>query len=111
MNAADEHGVINSEGCKDPLIATAPGPGNGAAKPNYIAPDGPPSTAMTPTEIQPACDGTGNEQSKSGERALPAGQGESVRPILLSVFQELCELARPEIAASAVVAGACKVRS
>eukprot|EP00752_Nemacystus_decipiens_P009302 g8313.t1 len=41
---------------------------------------------------------------------VPVSQaaGEVVRPILLSALQELSELARPEIAASAVVAGACK---
>lgn len=35
--------------------------------------------------------------------------GEAIRPIFLNVLQDMCELARPEIAASVIVAGACKV--
>lgn len=44
-----------------------------------------------------------------GGGSVPQAAGEVVRPILLSALQEISELARPEIAASAVVAGACKV--
>lgn len=40
--------------------------------------------------------------------AIQAASG-GIRADLLDVFQEICELARPEIAASVVVAGACKV--
>lgn len=55
-----------------------------------------------------ASDGQGTIAGAGGDSGPPAA-GELVRPILLGVLQELCELARPEIAAAAVVAGVCKV--
>lgn len=46
----------------------------------------------------------------AGGGAAPQTVREVIRPMLLGVLQELCELTRPEIAASTVVAGACKVK-
>lgn len=50
------------------------------------------------------------EQLATAGVSTAAVAGEAIRPFFLSVLQEMCELARPEIAASAIVAGACKVR-
>lgn len=50
------------------------------------------------------------ERLATARDASAAVAGEAIRPFLLSVLQDMCELARPEIAASAIVAGACKVR-
>lgn len=79
----------------------------------------PPSAAKseTPDAERGGDDAGGGTAGGDEKETLAAGgggsvaqaAGEVVRPILLSALQELSELARPEIAASAVVAGACKV--
>ncbi|CAN0280045.1 unnamed protein product, partial [Ectocarpus sp. 12 AP-2014] len=43
-----------------------------------------------------------------GGSSVRQAAGKVIRPLLLGVIRELCELERPEVAAAAVVAGACK---
>ncbi|CAN0057466.1 unnamed protein product, partial [Ectocarpus sp. 8 AP-2014] len=43
-----------------------------------------------------------------GGSSVRQAAGEVIRPLLLGVIRELCEIERPEVAAAAVVAGACK---
>lgn len=128
MNAADEHGIIHPEICKEPFnggrsrsqqantLAGAgavsidfdnsdtDGEGNreGAARHNAPSADDKGSRTsapvQAPTKINPSNrDGAGVRGSMTVEHGL------------LGVLQELCELARPEIAAASVVASVCKV--
>lgn len=75
----------------------------------------PPSVARSEATSVEGGDGDGDGAIRDSKNetlvaaAVPRAAGEVVRPILLSALQDLSELARPEIAASAVVAGACKV--
>ncbi|CAM9178830.1 unnamed protein product [Scytosiphon promiscuus] len=116
MNAADEHGIIHPETCPNPVtgtktnadgvVAPAPGDDSSLQKPKCIA-DGvlPPATAIGGGETR---GDASVGQAGEGPSSLSQAAGGGVRGDLLGVFQELCELARPEIAASFVVAGACK---
>lgn len=78
----------------------------------------PPSVARSEAPNADGGEGGGGGVAGGEKKETRAGAGggsvsqaasEVVRPVLLSALQELSELARPEIAASAVVAGACKV--
>lgn len=133
MNAADEHGIIHPGKCPHPITGPkTAADGNGTTEDDDAVPGAPTSPApgddsslqskqQTPSVAQsePTVSGVENEgAATNGKQGTVAGSGgtlgpsasaEVIRPILLGVLQELCELARPEIAAAAVVAGVCKV--
>ncbi|CAM9783284.1 unnamed protein product [Ectocarpus sp. 4 AP-2014] len=83
-----------------------------------------PVPATTGSHTPPAPAGAAGEGGEKGDGATgDVGQGAStgvggssvrqaagevIRPLLLGVIREMCELERPEVAAAAVVAGACK---
>ncbi|CAM9142488.1 unnamed protein product [Laminaria digitata] len=134
MNAADEHGVIHPEACRHPITGNkkAPIPEEGSSsssnnnstsnsgEQNSRAPENDrsvskptttskPSPATMEKETLPVAKGDAMvEQLATAGVSTAAVAGEAIRPFFLSVLQEMCELARPEIAASAIVAGACK---
>lgn len=123
MNAADEHGIIHPEACKNPIAPTAkkgvtdtsskggertaaPTNDAGLRKPTTSKP--PPAGLATPTPTTE--NGEVGKQTGPRDGSSLAVGGDVIRPFLLNVFLGLCELARPEIAASTIVAGVCKVR-
>lgn len=122
MNAADEHGIIHPEKCKEPIDDRPPRSGDGTStgivEPKLSAGIHATATAYPEDTKLP-------ELHESLRAATASGGGEEgvvqradrpnttsttlLQAQLLSVFRELCELARPEIAAAGVVASACKV--
>lgn len=80
-----------------------------------------PTTTDSHTPPAPAAGGGGGGvegEGAAGDTGASTGgggslvrqaAGEVIRPVLLGAIRELCELERPEVAAAAVVAGACKV--
>lgn len=132
MNAADEHGIIHPEACRDPIDSLRQHPHQIISQPqdqsahnnNKIdgvtaAPSGgsnitlsnPCSTDLntTPaTATVPVGGGTGSSDGMT-RGGSHIGRAEEIRPLLLRTFQEICEIARPEVAAAAIVTGACKV--
>ncbi len=132
MNAADEHGIIHPGKCPHPITGPKTAANDtGTTNDDDKVPGAPTSAPgddsclqskqKTPSVAQSEPTASGGEDggaAANGEQGTvagsggtlgPAAPGEVVRPILLGVLQELCELARPEIAAAAVVAGVCKV--
>eukprot|EP00903_Cladosiphon_okamuranus_P012675 g11855.t1 len=137
MNAADEHGIIHPGTCPSPInglkrltaAATADttttttakdstptaeatsAPGDDSSLKFTAITDSQPTSSVKRSEAPNAEEGgdAKKEPVAGGTGAsVPRAAGVVLRPILLSALQELSELARPEIAASAVVAGACK---
>lgn len=122
--AATAKDTTSSNGNGDDASAgegTASAPGDDSSLKSKSIADSQSSPAVARPET-PDAEGEGNGDGGGAagddKKEAPAGGGEGpvaqaagevVRPILLSALQELSELARPEIAASAVVAGACKV--
>lgn len=112
MNAADEHGVIHPERSARALDGrvqlssrssidryAAPSPG--------ASPKGARTTSEENTVDQ--CQASKAEESTGGKRGSSCRGQRTPHSRLLGVLRELCEVARLDIAASAVVGGACKV--
>lgn len=124
MNAADEHGIIHPGTCPSPIngvkrpTSTAKdntpadkatsAPGDDSSLKSKPITDSQPPSSVTRSEA-PNVEGGGDAKKEAVAGGAPQAAGEVIRPILLSALQELSEIARPEIAASALVAGACKV--
>ena len=128
MNAADEHGVIHPEACCHPITGNKKGsipegsnnssnsgekkraPENDRSVPKPTTTHQPPLATAVEKETPVANGDAVVEQLVAAGAMSSAMAGEAIRPFFLSVLQDMCELARPEIAASFIVAGACKVR-
>lgn len=132
MNAADEHGIIHPEACRDPIDSLRQQPhesisqsqdqsadNNNKIDDVTVAPSGgsdiilsnPCSTDLNTTPATATAPVGGGAGSSDGMTMGGGhiGRTEEIRPLLLRTFQEICEIARPEVAAAAIVAGACKV--
>lgn len=121
MNSADDYGIIRPDGYDGPAFS----PTTEASAPDTIG----------DANVAPSKDGTDKVEDSdrpknvrveaSGQRAQgnsrQSSQTKEVdRPLetsdlmrsskMLTVFRDMCELARPEIAAKEAVAGVCKVR-
>lgn len=133
MNSADEHGIIHPEACK-PIFdidigntttitstngtasvassipkdaeQTVSAPGNGTALITSCSPARNSSSAAAVAEGTASATTVGDESSGDAEGEAV---GKQMGSNLLSASIELLEIARPEIAASTVVAGVCKV--
>lgn len=131
MNAADEHGIIHPDKCKYPIDVCRPQHQQSRSPEKCCNGDGGEVTAPIPTllpsvaQVSPittapvtttTCSASIPKRNCAGAdppvRSGGGGGGGGVKAIqdgLLAVFQELCEIARPKIAAEAVVTSACKV--
>ncbi|CAM9593568.1 unnamed protein product [Ectocarpus sp. 6 AP-2014] len=113
--AAKDTTSSGSSGDGGPTGDLAPAPGDDSA----VQPV--PATTGSHTPPAPAGAGAGGGEGDGapgdvgqgastgvGGSSVRQAAGEVIRPLLLGVIRELCELERPEVAAAAVVAGACK---
>ena len=70
------------------------------------------AAAVEESESLPVANGDAMVEQSATARISPSPvvvASKAIPPRFLSVLQDMCELARPEIAASVIVAGACKV--
>lgn len=109
MNAADEHGVIHPDDCEQETGGSSSAPSRTSVDRKEV------EASIAPAGTHPGLGGAGGCSAGGTEdraEGIEAAGLESDRPSrweALGVFHELCEVARPEIAAGVVVAGACKV--
>ncbi|CAM9437536.1 unnamed protein product, partial [Discosporangium mesarthrocarpum] len=108
MNSADEHGIIRdmkntrSQGSQESPQST-PTPASNGCNVEGAENIGPAARASIPEG-----GGGGGEEEMTDCREMKVGSISMEDP-LLSVLQDMCELARPEPAATAVITGVCKV--
>lgn len=103
MNSANEHGIIHPDACSaSPIAELNELPEESSvcmtSKNHVNVPGNDAALSSSPTN-----------QHQSTQLA-EKGVSPDIEPALLSALEDIFEVARPEIAASAVVAGVCKVR-
>ena len=110
MDSADEHGIIHSDACTDPLTDRNELPGgSGSATSKYVATLGYKATPSDPSKTRSLREHTKAREEECWEETSPVSTNKAITHTLLGALGEFFEVARPEIAASGVVASICKV--
>lgn len=107
MNAADEHGVIYSEKCREPFECRSSNRNLRDHDAEPVAPRAPADTQLNP---EGRGEGLAEWEGSTNDGVDRASSSRGGAPAPLVLVEELCEVARPEIAAGAIVASACKVK-
>lgn len=104
MNSSNEHGIIHPDACTAFPID----------KQNELPEESSVRTTSQNHDIVPGNDDTLSSSptaaDQSTQQLAEKGMSPAIEPTLLSALEDIFEVARPEVAASAVVAGVCKVR-
>lgn len=103
MNSANEHGIIHPDACTAFPID----------KQNELPEESSVRTTSQNHDIVPGNDDTLSSSPTAADQSTQLaekGMSPAIEPTLVSALEDIFEVARPEVAASAVVAGVCKVR-
>lgn len=123
ITSADENGIIHADRCKEPVSMGRPqnqqppstehsttgsdkGSGEVSAQISKRNPSVVGNPSVSPARVATTTRGASNA---SGLLGLDPSSVTAMQHNFLGVFAEMCEIARPKIAAEAVMTSACKV--